>query len=184
MYPCIHILLVPIHVSVTVLLIQSRGGTFYSLSAHFFIQSEGDHDPLNTGRVGALGTPLYSQFNFRSSAARVGLVGHGRHWIPAGVGGAGSWRPQAAGGPAGTADIGPQWARRAGGGGEGTSAANSVGAVRCCGVAKLPSRTMKGNKRIENQNSDECKRRRPKLFLSSEFLKSRSPLQVPVGLLL
>jgi hypothetical protein len=66
MYPRIHILLVPIHVSVTVVLIQSRGGTFYSLSAHSFIQSEGDHDPLNTGRVGALGTPLYSRFNFRS----------------------------------------------------------------------------------------------------------------------
>jgi hypothetical protein len=66
LYPLIHILLVPIHVSITVLLIQSHGGTFYSLSAHFFIQSEGDHDPLNTGRVGALGTPLYSRFNFRS----------------------------------------------------------------------------------------------------------------------
>jgi hypothetical protein len=31
-----------------------------------------------------------------------------------------------------------------------------------CGVAKLPSRIMKGKKRLENQNLDECKRRRPK----------------------
>jgi hypothetical protein len=74
----------------------------------------------------------------------------------------------------------PQWVRR----GWGPSAANSVGAARCCGVAKLPSQTMKGNKRLENQNLDECKRRIPKLFLNSEFLKSRSPLQVSVGLLL
>jgi hypothetical protein len=35
LYPRTHILLVPIHVSVTMLLIQSHGGTFYSLSAHF-----------------------------------------------------------------------------------------------------------------------------------------------------
>jgi hypothetical protein len=37
----------------------------------------------------------------------------------------------------------------------------NVGA-NCCGVAKLPSQIMKGKKRLENQNSDECKRGRPK----------------------
>jgi hypothetical protein len=58
---------------------------------------------------------------------------------------------------------------------------------RCCRVAKLPFTNNERETKLKNRNQNPKLKQtegNQKFFLNSEFLKSRSPLQVPVCILL
>jgi hypothetical protein len=57
--------------------------------------------------------------------------------------------------------------------------------VACCGENRsFRTRTIKGRQKLLNQNQNAEQRTAKGFFLNSRFLKSRSPLQVLVRLLL